>query len=96
MYSVRGRYITVIASLTLCTLLRLPVVWATQIYKFPDCDNFFRSEMANTAEWARKSYVYHVYDFHFLVIAQAFIPFGVLLVLNFVSLAFNFNINLTL
>jgi hypothetical protein len=39
--------------------------------------------MANTAEWAQESFAYYVYDFHFLVIAQAFIPFGVLLILNF-------------
>lgn len=85
MYSHRGRSITAISSVCVCVLLRLPVFWAIRIYKFPNCPNFFRSEMANTAEWVSESTIYHIYDFYFLVIAQTFIPFGVLLLLNVVG-----------
>ncbi|KAI6221972.1 G-PROTEIN-RECEP-F1-2 domain-containing protein [Aphelenchoides fujianensis] len=83
MYSVRGRYVTIILSLGSCVCLRLPVLFAYEVQQFPDCPNFFRSKMANVAEWVGESQVYHFYDFHGLVIAQTFIPFGVLIVLNF-------------
>ncbi|KAI6189399.1 G-PROTEIN-RECEP-F1-2 domain-containing protein [Aphelenchoides bicaudatus] len=43
----------------------------------------FRSMVTATADWVFESNVYHIYDFHFLVIAQTFIPFCVLIVLNF-------------
>ncbi|KAI6237654.1 G-PROTEIN-RECEP-F1-2 domain-containing protein [Aphelenchoides besseyi] len=83
MYSVRGRYVTAILLLVICVLLRVPILFAFQIYEFPNCPYFLRTKMANLAPWVNDSIEYHIYDFHFLVIAQTFIPFGVLIVLNF-------------
>ncbi|KAH7715895.1 Protein C54D10.5 [Aphelenchoides avenae] len=82
MYSIRGRCITVAFSLAICIALRLPAAWATIVYEYPNCPDFFRSQTASAAPWVRESLIYHVYDFHLLSIAQTFIPFVVLFVFN--------------
>uniref|UniRef100_A0A1I7SI51 G_PROTEIN_RECEP_F1_2 domain-containing protein n=1 Tax=Bursaphelenchus xylophilus TaxID=6326 RepID=A0A1I7SI51_BURXY len=82
MFSRRGRYITMLTTLAICVALRLPLGWSIIVYEFPDCPDFFRTKMANVAEWASESYMYHVYDFHILGVAQTFLPFVVLVVLN--------------
>lgn len=85
MYSVYGRYVTVVVSLLICVTLRLPSAWATQIYNYPKCDDFFRSKSAGIAPWVRDSLIYHIYDFHLLSIAQTVVPFFVLLTFNFIT-----------
>lgn len=89
MYSVHGRYVIVVVSLLICIALRLPLAWATQIYNYPKCNDFFRSKSAGIAPWARDNLIYHIYDFHLLSIAQTVVPFFVLLAFNFV-IFFNF------
>lgn len=86
MYSVYGRYVTVVVSLLICIALRLPSAWATQIYDYSKCDDFFRSKSAGVAPWVQDSLIYHIYDFHLLSIAQTVVPFFVLLTFNFVCL----------
>lgn len=88
MYSIRGRCITIVLSLAICIALRLPAAWATIVYEYPNCPDFFRSQTASAAPWVRESLIYHVYDFHLLSIAQTFIPFVVLFVFNVVSWTF--------
>lgn len=85
MYSVRGRHITVAISLLICISLRLPTFWATKVYEYPKCEDFFRSKTASAAPWVRENLIYHVYDFHLLSIAQTVIPFFLLFTLNIVS-----------
>ncbi|CAD5223045.1 unnamed protein product [Bursaphelenchus okinawaensis] len=82
MFSRRGRHVTMVVTMIICILLRLPLGWSIIVYEFPSCPDFFRTKMANVAEWASESYAYHVYDFHILGIAQTFVPFVVLVVLN--------------
>ncbi|KAI1705502.1 hypothetical protein Ddc_15717 [Ditylenchus destructor] len=85
MYSVHGRYVTVAVSLAICVALRLPTAWATTVYDYPKCQDFFRSKTAAAAPWVRDNLIYHVYDFHLLSIAQTVVPFFVLLTFNAVT-----------
>ncbi|KAK0411614.1 hypothetical protein QR680_005746 [Steinernema hermaphroditum] len=82
MYSTRGRRITVGVTLIVCICLRLPTIWATKVYEYDNCPDFFRSKTASAAEWVQQSDVYYILDFHFLSIVQTVVPFFVLFVFN--------------
>uniref|UniRef100_A0A915D1W4 G-protein coupled receptors family 1 profile domain-containing protein n=1 Tax=Ditylenchus dipsaci TaxID=166011 RepID=A0A915D1W4_9BILA len=45
MYSVHGRYVTVAISLLICICLRLPTAWATRVYDYPKCEDFFEARL---------------------------------------------------
>ena len=77
--------ITMVVTLTMCVLLRLPTFWAVTVYEYPECEDFFRTKTTSASEWVIENLIYHVYDFHLLSIAQTVIPFIVLLALNIVS-----------
>ncbi|VDN54167.1 unnamed protein product [Dracunculus medinensis] len=87
MYSMKGRQLTVIISLTSCAILRLPTVFAVVVHHFPNCSDFFRSESTGPADWVLESSAYHFFDFHLLSIAQTFIPFFVLVIFNAPSIS---------
>uniref|UniRef100_A0A914PX80 G-protein coupled receptors family 1 profile domain-containing protein n=1 Tax=Panagrolaimus davidi TaxID=227884 RepID=A0A914PX80_9BILA len=84
MYSHQGRKITMILSLSICVILRLPTYFAVEVYEYPKCDDFFRSKTASASPWVPESLVYHIYDFHLLSIAQTVFPFIVLITFNFI------------
>ena len=88
MYSQRGRHVTMILSLSICVLLRLPTYFAVEVYEYPKCDDFFRTKTASASPWVPESLVYHIYDFHLLSIAQTVLPFIILISFNFVSFPF--------
>ena len=74
-----------VVSLSCCVLLRMPTAFATTIYEYPKCEDFFRSKTASAAPWVYENVIYHYYDFHLLSIAQTVFPFFVLLTFNVVS-----------
>ncbi|KAK6734503.1 hypothetical protein RB195_017970 [Necator americanus] len=80
----KGRCITVSILVGLSALLRLPVLFATEVKQFPHCNDYFRSESVSPAEWASNSHAYYVFDFHVITAVQTCFPFFVLLILNMV------------
>ncbi len=82
MYSVRGRQITMVITLTVCVALRMPVAYAIRVQQFPNCTEFLRSQVATSADWVAHSNLYYIYDFHLLSIAQTMLPFIILVLFN--------------
>ncbi|VDO61661.1 unnamed protein product [Heligmosomoides polygyrus] len=80
----KGRCITVSILVGMSTLIRLPVLLATEVKRYPNCNDYFRSESVSPAEWASNSQAYYVFDFHVITAVQTCFPFFVLLVLNLI------------
>ncbi|CAJ0606669.1 unnamed protein product [Cylicocyclus nassatus] len=83
MFSDKGRCVTVLILVALSILLRLPVLFATEVRQFP-CSDYFRSESVSPSEWASNSRAYYVFDFHVITAVQTCFPFFMLLILNMV------------
>ncbi|PAV76250.1 hypothetical protein WR25_02169 [Diploscapter pachys] len=83
-YSNKGRYITVIITLIVCVLLRIPSTFATEVKYFELCEDFFRTMTTDAKKWAQNSYIYYVFDFQIMTIAQTMIPFLLLIILNMI------------
>ncbi|KAF7638439.1 hypothetical protein Mgra_00002117 [Meloidogyne graminicola] len=84
LYSIKGRKITIIITLFICIILRLPTLWAITIHYYPNCKDFFRSLSAGPSDWVFKSQFYQFYDFHLLSVAQTVFPFFLLLTINLI------------
>ncbi|WKX96678.1 hypothetical protein Q1695_012817 [Nippostrongylus brasiliensis] len=80
----KGRCITVSILVNLSAMIRLPVLFATEVKQYPNCHDYFRSESVSPAEWASESHAYYVFDFHVITAVQTCFPFFVLLILNMI------------
>uniref|UniRef100_A0A158P6P5 G_PROTEIN_RECEP_F1_2 domain-containing protein n=1 Tax=Angiostrongylus cantonensis TaxID=6313 RepID=A0A158P6P5_ANGCA len=80
----KGRCITVSILVGLSIIIRLPVLLATEVKQFPNCNDYFRSESVSPAEWASHSHAYYVFDLHVITAVQTCLPFFVLLILNLI------------
>ncbi|CAD6196980.1 unnamed protein product [Caenorhabditis auriculariae] len=80
----KGRNITICVVFVMSVVLRVPVLFATQVKEYPACDDYFRSESVSPTDWAKDSYAYRVFDFQIITAVQMFFPFFVLLILNLV------------
>ncbi|CAJ0581252.1 unnamed protein product, partial [Mesorhabditis spiculigera] len=63
-------------------MLRMPILWAIEVRRFPKCADPFRSKSVFPTDWAGESKAYHVFDFHIIVALQTVLPFFVLILLN--------------
>ncbi|KAJ1367862.1 hypothetical protein KIN20_028870 [Parelaphostrongylus tenuis] len=80
----KGRCITVSILVGLSIIIRLPVLLATEVKQFPNCNDYFRSESVSPAEWVLHSHAYYVFDLHVITAIQTVLPFFVLLILNMI------------
>ncbi|CAI4222528.1 unnamed protein product [Auanema sp. JU1783] len=84
LYSTSGRHWTVIVTMTICCLLRLPTAIAMEVGSYPLCDDFFRTLTTQPRSWVSQSTFYQFFDFDIMTVAQTCIPFFLLIVLNMI------------